>query len=314
MNESDSFSTALVWLEAGHSVAIATVISTWGSAPRVAGSHLFVRADGLFTGSVSGGCIEGEVIAEAQALLASPGIKRLDYGISDAMAWEVGLACGGRISVLVQPVRDEFFPIDLLHAIVSENMAGRPLTISTDMANGMSRTWVGSLPKRATEAAGYFLNPYFPPRKLVISGAVHIAQALAPMAMMAGYTVRIIDPRTAFANPARFVGVDLETAWPDEALAALPPDSQTAVVALSHDPKLDDPALIAALNSPAFYIAALGSRKNHASRLERLALQGFDAETLARIHGPAGLPIGAVSPAEIAVSILAQMTATLHGV
>jgi xanthine dehydrogenase accessory factor len=154
----------------------------------------------------------------------------------------------------------------------------------------------------------YFVQVLNPPLRLIIIGAVHIAQALAPMAGLLGYDVTIVDPRRAFASDARFPTVRLHEGWPDEALTELRPDSRTAIVALSHDPKLDDPALTAALASPAFYIGALGSRKSQAKRLERLAEAGLDATTLTRIRGPVGLPIGAVTPAEIAVSILAEMT------
>ncbi len=157
-----------------------------------------------------------------------------------------------------------------------------------------------------------FLQVFNPPLRLVLVGAVHIAQALAPMAALAGYAVTIVDPRRAFATDSRFPDVALLDDWPDEALETLAPDRRTAVVTLSHDPKLDDPALAVALRSRAFYIAALGSRRTHAKRLERLREAGFTEAELARIHGPAGLDIGAVSPAEIAVSILAQMTAVLR--
>ena len=157
-----------------------------------------------------------------------------------------------------------------------------------------------------------FLQVFNPPLRLIVIGAVHIAQALAPMAALAGYHVTVVDPRRAFATDDRFPEVAMRTDWPDEALAALAPDRRTAVVALTHDPKIDDPGLDAALRSEAFYVAALGSRRTHAGRLERLKGLGHDAAALARIHGPAGLGIGAVSPAEIAVSVLAEMTRALR--
>lgn len=157
-----------------------------------------------------------------------------------------------------------------------------------------------------------FLQVFNPPLRLVVIGAVHIAQALAPMAALAGYHVTVIDPRRAFATDSRFPEVAMTTDWPDEAMAALAPDRRTAVVALTHDPKLDDPGLDVALKSEAFYIAALGSRRTHAGRLERLKALGHDEAALARLHGPAGLDIGAVSPAEIAISVLAEMTRSLR--
>ena len=163
-----------------------------------------------------------------------------------------------------------------------------------------------------TGAGPVFINVFNPPLRMIIVGAVHIAQMLAPMAAQVGYGVTIIDPRTAWANDQRFPGVTLDTDWPDEAMDHLKPDLSTAVVTLTHDPKLDDPALAAALKSDAFYVGSLGSKKTHAARLERLAGLGFQPHDLARIHGPVGLAIGAKSPAEIAVSILAQVTQVLR--
>ncbi len=158
-----------------------------------------------------------------------------------------------------------------------------------------------------------FINVFNPPLRLLIAGAVHIAQPLARMAALAGYDVTIIDPRRAFATQERFPGVTLLTEWPDAGVAELKPDARTAIVTLTHDPKLDDAALSTALNSDSFYIGCLGSKKTHAARLERLRLAGFEDAALARIHGPVGLAIGAKSPAEIAISILAQLTSTLRG-
>lgn len=161
----------------------------------------------------------------------------------------------------------------------------------------------------AEDAARLFVTAHVPPLRLLVVGAVHIAQPLAPMAALAGYAVTVIDPRAAFATQARFPGVDVRVQWPDEALAQLAPDGRTAVATLSHDPKLDDPTLIAALNSPAFYVGALGSRRTHAKRLDRLRAAGVGETRLSRIHAPIGLAINALTPAEIAVAIVAQMTA-----
>jgi xanthine dehydrogenase accessory factor len=163
-----------------------------------------------------------------------------------------------------------------------------------------------------TERGPLFIQVFNPPLRLIVIGAVHIAQALVPMAGLCGYDVTVVDPRRAFASDSRFPGVDVRQDWPDEALEELKPDARTAVVTLTHDPKLDDPALDVALRSDAFYIAALGSKRTHAARLERLAELGHDPATLARIVGPAGLSIGAVSPAEIALSVMAEMTQVLR--
>ncbi len=287
------------WNAAGHGVALATVIQTWGSAPRRKGAHLAVRDDGLFEGSVSGGCVEGDVISQAIDLIGTKGFAQLDYGVADAQAWEVGLACGGRISVLVQAVDDSRFPPALLDRILSARQAGARVSVATDLATGHS----------AEAAAGDFVNVYEPPLKLAIVGAVHIAQALVPLAVSLGYDVRVVDPRGMFAAAERFAGLDVDPRWPDEALADWGLSAASAVVTLTHDPKLDDPALIAALQSPAFYIGALGSRKTHAARLERLRAAGFGDTDLARIHGPAGLDIRAANPPEIALSVAAQMVA-----
>lgn len=165
-----------------------------------------------------------------------------------------------------------------------------------------------------TPHGALFLQVFNPPLRLIVVGAVHITQALAPMAELAGYDVTVVDPRRAFATDERFPGVEVSQDWPDEALERLRPDRRTAIVTLTHDPKLDDPALDVALRSEAFYVAALGSRRTHAARVERLRQLGHDEAAIARIHGPAGLDIGAVSPAEIAISVLAEMTRVLrHG-
>jgi xanthine dehydrogenase accessory factor len=287
------------WRGKGHGLALATVVRTWGSAPRRVGSLLLVRDDGLFEGSVSGGCVEGAVIAAAQARIGAGGGERLTFGVASETAWEVGLACGGEIAILVQAIDDSGFPPALLDRLAAERAAGRAVTLATDFATG--RTVEGD--------AGDFVHRFDPPLRLMLVGAVHIAQALAPLATALGHQVLIVDPRGAFAAGPRFAGFEVDSRWPDEALADWAPDAASAVVTLTHDPKLDDVALAAALRSPAYYIAALGSRKTHAARLERLAAQGFGEQDLARIHGPAGLDIGAANPGEIALSVAAQMVA-----
>lgn len=287
------------WAGAGHGLALATVVKTWGSAPRRVGSLLLVRDDGLFEGSVSGGCVEGAVIEAALARMGKGGGELLTFGVSSERAWEVGLACGGEISILVQSVDDSGFPLALLQRLAEARAAGQLLTVAADFASG--RTQAGD--------AGDFVHRFDPPLRLMLVGAVHISQALAPLAASLGHQVQIVDPRGAFAAGPRFAGFEVDARWPDEALEAWRPDAASAVVCLTHDPKLDDVALAVALRSDAFYVAALGSRKSHASRLERLRGQGFSEAELARIHGPAGLDIGAANPAEIAVSVAAQMIA-----
>ncbi len=310
LDDLGTLAAARGWQRDGHGVAIATVIETWGSAPRRKGSHLAIRDDGLFEGSVSGGCVEGDVVTEAQELLAAGGgVRRLDYGVADETAWQVGLACGGRISVLVQRLATDGLSPALVDRLLAAAGTGEAVTLATDIAAGTTR----EIGDSAGGDAGDFVRAYPPPRRVAIIGAVHIAQALVPLAQALGIAPTVIDPRGLFAADTRFAGLALDRRWPDEALAEWQPNAASAVVALTHDPKLDDVALAAALRSPAYYIAALGSRKNHATRLARLAEQGFDAPTLARIHGPAGLAIGAADPGEIALSIAAEMTAAWRG-
>ncbi|MGB5092987.1 MAG: XdhC family protein [Parvibaculum sp.] len=221
---------------------------------------------------------------------------------------------------------------EILEQLVRDRAAKRAVVLATRLSDGIEKclypdetsdkdallqaaSEVLSTDKARLFQAGdgeWFLNGFNPPLRLIIVGAVHIAQPLARFGTLAGYDVSVIDPRTAFATPDRFPDIRLLTDWPDEAMAALQPDTRTAIVTLTHDPKLDDPALIAALRSPCFYIGALGSRKTHAARLARLTAAGFSADELTRIHGPAGLAIGARSPAEIALSIMAQMTESLR--
>jgi len=214
-----------------------------------------------------------------------------------------------------------------LTALLAARAAARPAVLATRLPDGAQHLLPDpSAPPALQEAASqalardesrtekidgesWFLHVHVPPPRLLIVGAVHIAQALAPMAAATGFSVTILDPRTSFATTERFPGVTLAHAWPDEALASLAPDARTAVITLTHDPKLDDPALDRALRTEAFFIGALGSRKTHAARLQRLAALGHTAENLARIRGPVGLPIGAVTAPEIAVSVLAQLVA-----
>jgi xanthine dehydrogenase accessory factor len=244
---------------------------------------------------VSGGCVEGEVIANAAEVIAGGAFRVLRYGVADAAAWEVGLPCGGEIAVMVQPVGETGFPPELFDRVAAAQAAGKALSLATDLATGLTRAG----------ATGDFVNTYPPPRRMLIVGAVQIAQSLAALAVELGFAVTVIDPRARFLTADRFPGIPLDDRWPDEAVAAAAPGPATAVVTLSHDTKIDDPALAAALRSGAGYIAALGSRRSHAARIERLRAMRFDAAALARIEGPAGIDIGALGPAEIALSIAA---------
>ncbi|WNO54444.1 XdhC family protein [Stakelama saccharophila] len=303
MADNDSvLAAARAWQ--GAPMALATVVSTWGSAPRPRGSHMLVHQDGRFEGSVSGGCVETDILATAAEVTAGAPFQLKEYGVADAAAWEVGLPCGGQISVMIQPVSAEGFDPELFDRIREAREAGRSLDVVTDLDSGQSSL-------RPIEGAA-FVNRYDPPRRLLIIGAVQIAQALAGLARELGIATTVIDPRGRFLTEERFPGVTLDDRWPDEAVAAYDPGPAAAVVTLSHDTKIDDPALIEALKRPTGYVAALGSRKSHAARRERLAEAGFAEADLDRIDGPAGIAIGAIGPAEIALSIAAGMVKAFH--
>jgi xanthine dehydrogenase accessory factor len=339
---------ALAWRAAGRKVALATVARTWGSSPRPAGSKLAVNDAAEFVGSVSGGCIEGAVIQDALEVMDSGASRMLAFGVSDETAWEVGLACGGKVEVFVEAVAPEAgrgIARDVLDELLAARRAHRQVVLATPLdgsahrlvALEVSRGSGGSDPggpgdpgdplgaavaqvaqrdrAEVVELAGgaVLLEPHLAPLRLIVVGAVHVAQPLAEMAALAGFAVTIVDPRRAFATAARFPRQELVVRWPDVAIAELAPDARTAVVTLTHDPKLDDPALIAALGSPAFYVGCLGSKKTHAARRDRLGERGVAPAALDRLRGPVGLRIGARTPAEIAVSILAEIIGSLRG-
>lgn len=315
---------ALAFTVPGKGAALATVIETWGSAPRQAGSQLAISGEGEMIGSVSGGCVEGAVITEALDALADRKSRVLTFGVTDETAFAAGLACGGTIRVLVEPVGDgaEALPDAMLATLTEARAAPRALAVVTSPDN-----WTRALVEPGADPAidarfrsdrsgmeedGRFIAVHNPPLRLIVIGAVHIAQPLLAIARTCGYAPTLIDPRAAFGSEARFPGETILDDWPDEALAKLAPDARTAIVTLTHDPKLDDPAIRAALTSPAFYLGCLGSSRTHAKRVDRLTEAGFTPDQIAKIHAPVGLDIGAKTPAEIAVSVMAQITATLR--
>ena len=311
--------TALKWHYAGRRAALATVVETWGSAPRRVGAQLVIAGDGRIEGSVSGGCVEGAVIVEALEAIDEGEARLLEFGVSDEDAFAVGLACGGTIRVLVEPI-GQVFPEPTLEELVEARSRREPVTYEVNVETGhraLRRNVYADrlrMDKSGFEEDGQtFVAVHNPPLRLIVVGAVHIAQALVPMARIAGYDPAIVDPREAFASDARFPGETILTDWPDEALEKLGLDSRTALVLLTHDPKLDDPSLQVALDAGVFYIGALGSTRTHAKRVERMKRTGFSEVQIGRIHGPVGLDIGAASPSEIAIAILAQMTAVLRG-
>ncbi|EEE38576.1 XdhC/CoxI family protein [Rhodobacteraceae bacterium KLH11] len=311
--------TALSWYRAGKGAALATVVETWGSAPRRVGAQLVIAGDGRIEGSVSGGCVEGAVIVEALEAIEEGEARLLEFGVSDDDAFAVGLACGGTIRILVEPV-GKVLPEPMLAELVAARARREPLAYEVNVETGHralrrnAHTARLRMDRSGFEEDGQtFIAVHNPPLRLIVVGAVHIAQALVPMARIAGYDPAIVDPREAFASDARFPGETILTDWPDEAVAKLGLDTRTALVLLTHDPKLDDPALQAALTAGVFYIGALGSTRTHAKRVERMKQAGFSDAQIGRIHGPVGLDIGAAGPSEIAVAILAQMTAVLRG-
>ena len=325
-SEGSLVNKALEWTESGYEVALATVISTWGSSPRPVGSQLIIRDDNLFEGSVSGGCIEGEVVAEGLRVIRNENVKTLEFGIADAAAWEAGLACGGQVQVFVQKITSN------LKVMLSDlNLAQKKkqaMAVLIDLSSGEaqlkenrdhgSEDLVRCFTNDESRLISFdgndrvFAHILNPPLRLFIIGAVHIAQVLSKMATQTGYEVVVIDPRDTWAEAVRFPDITIDKRWPSTALEELSPNSRTAVVTLCHDPKLDDPALLVALDSDAFYIGSLGSRKTHWKRIERLKGEGVSDELLARIKAPVGLNIGARTPAEIALSIMGQVTEVLR--
>lgn len=314
---------ALDWHRAGRGAVLASVVETWGSAPRQPGSQLVIGGDGQIMGSVSGGCVEGAVVTEALEALAEGRARVLSFGVSDETAFSLGLACGGTIRVLVEPV-GAVLPEPLLAELVAARAGRQALAYAAEL-HGPGRRLVRGpgdplwpqvaerlRADRSGVEGGWFLAVQNPALRMVIVGAVHIAQPLCQMARACGYDITLIDPRAAFGSAERFPGERIVEDWPDEALAALAPDARTAVITLTHDPKLDDPAIRAALAAPVFYLGCLGSPRTHARRVERLLAAGLPAEALARLHAPVGLDIGAKTPAEIAVSIMAQVTQALR--
>lgn len=308
---------ALEWHRAGRGAALATVVETWGSAPRRVGAQMVVSGDGQIEGSVSGGCVEGAVMVEALEALEDGKGRLLEFGVSDGDAFAVGLACGGTIRVLVEPV-GAVMSGDVLAELVTARAERRAVAYVCDpKAGGGALVHDGfadrfRMDRSGLEEDGRFVAIHNPPLRVAVVGAVHIAQAFLPMARIAGFDPILVDPRSAFGSEARFPGETILEDWPDEAMEQIGLDARTALVLLTHDPKLDDPALHIALRSEVFYIGALGSKRTHAGRVARLTEAGYSAKEIARIHGPVGLDIGAAGPAEIAVSILSEMIQVLR--
>jgi xanthine dehydrogenase accessory factor len=310
---------ARAWLEAGRPVAMATVIETWGSAPVRAGGQLVIASVEEFQGSVSGGCVEADVIAAALDVIETGRPQTLSFGVADETAWRAGLACGGKIRVHVarlDPKTDLAFVEKLDTAVAART----PIVVATRLADGERNIFdatTATTPQLAEalrrgksaldDDAETFLHSYTPPPRVIIVGATHIAQHLAAMATASGYDVKVLDPRSAFASPTRFNPSQIVAGWPDDVFARLAADPFSAIVTLTHVDHIDDEALSIALKSPCRYIGSLGSRKTHAKRVARLKSAGFSDADIARIHAPVGVDIGAETPGEIATSILAEI-------
>ena len=307
---------ALAWKRAGHAVTLVTVVETWGSAPRPPGALLAVRDDGVVSGSVSGGCVEDDLIARTKAELqgraaapktdacATP--STIAYGVTKEEAARFGLPCGGTLRLVQEPLREVDWVEQLLRRTAAHELVARTLWLATGAV-----TLAAAQRGRAMTFDGQSLTTVFGPKwRLLLVGAGQLSLAVAQMATMLDFEVMICDPRDEYAATLNLatLGVRRVPGMPDDAVRALRPDAHTAVVALSHDPKLDDMALMEALKSGAFYVGALGSRRNQAARKQRLA-EHFEVTPaeLARLHGPVGLPIGARTPGEIAGSVVAQM-------
>lgn len=326
------------WREGNSSIALATVIQTWGSSPRRAGAKMAITPDGKITGSVSGGCVEGAVFEEGVGVLKANQPKLLHFGVADETAWDVGLACGGSIDIFVEPLNTELFKAlrtvlteektAVLVTVVkgsNESLGHEMLVLADDDVTGTlgddldegalklaKETLAGGESRRVmlNENVEVFMEVVLPPPTLIAVGGVHITIALMALAKTLGYRTVVVDPRSAFGNEDRFPNVDqLITLWPDEAFQQIPITRSTAVAMLTHDPKLDDPALTIALPSSAFYVGALGSKTTQAKRRQRLMDDGLTEEHLDRLYGPIGLRIGAGTPEEIAMSIMAEIVA-----
>lgn len=303
--------TARDWVAGGHRVVLATVIRTWGSAPRPIGALSAIRGDGMVVGSVSGGCVEDDMIDRVKSgKLADSLPTTTQYGVSAEEAQRFGLPCGGTLELVLEPLSAGSGLDELLVRIERHELVLRRLDMKTGRATTTSAKWQDQL-----VFDGATLTTVYGPRwRLLIIGAGQLSTYLAQMAQALDYQITICDPREEYTETFDVPGVTLKRCMPDDVVTEMNLDGHSAVVTLTHDPKLDDMALLEALKSPAFYIGAIGSRKNNDARRKRLAEFDLSQEEIARLHGPVGLRIGSKTPPEIAVAILAEMTAIRNGV
>jgi xanthine dehydrogenase accessory factor len=303
--------TAEGWRKSGHKAALGTIVKTWGSAPRPVGAMVAIRDDGQIVGSVSGGCVEDDLVDKVkERLAAAKKPELLTYGITNEDATRWGLPCGGTLQLVVEPVGDKSGLGELLEKIGAQQLVKRRVEMDSGRATLEPGRWQDVL-----EFDGKVLSAVHGPRwRLILIGAGQLTRYLAEMAKMLDYQVIVVDPREEYAAGWDLHGVKLDRGMPDDVVRELNLDGHSAVVALTHDPKLDDLALMEALKSAAFYVGAIGSKKNNDARRERLKEFDVSADEIARLRGPVGLYIGSKTPPEIAVAIMAEMTAVRYGV
>ena len=299
------------WFKDGHKVVLATIVDTWGSSPRPPGAMLAIRGDGQVAGSVSGGCVEDDLIAkikENSLSIAKPTLTV--YGVTKAEAQKFGLPCGGTLKIVLEPLTKDSMLGELLERVERQELTKRTLNMET----GEVKLGFASRDDVLTADEKFLSTLHGPRWRLLIIGAGQLSEYIAQMAEALDYYVTVCDPRSEYSAGWSVEGSTLTKEMPDDVVNAMNVDVHTAVIAVTHDPKLDDLALMEALKSPAFYVGALGSRVNSSQRRKRLALFDLTENELDRLHGPVGLRIGGKTPPEIAVSIMAEMTAVRHGV
>jgi len=302
--------TAEKWRRDGRRAVLGTIVKTWGSAPRPVGAMVAVRDDGQIVGSASGGCVEDDLVEKTRKLLEKDTPQVLTYGVTNEEATRWGLPCGGTLQLVIEPLAEHSGIAELLKRIEARELVRRRLDMESGRATLESGRWQDVL-----EFDGRTLSSVHGPRwRLVLIGAGQLTRYLAEMANMLDYHVTVVDPREEYANGWDLAAVPLDRGMPDDVVREMNLDGHSAVVALTHDPKLDDLALMEALKSAAFYVGAIGSKKNNDARRERLKEFDVSAGEIARLRGPVGLYIGSKTPPEIAVAILAEMTAVRHGV
>ena len=304
-SDQEVLQTAHEWLRHGHEVALVTVLKTWGSSPRPPGSLMVMRRDSIHTGSVSGGCVEEDLVQRYRDQQLSDNYPtQVDYGVNRSDATRFGLPCGGRLALLVEKINDISQMQQLIDTLQQQQLIARRVDLQTGQV-----TLEAADAEQDFEYSNHSVRKVLGPRwHMLLIGAGHLSHYVSQMALMLGYRVIVCDPREEYAQNWQVEGAELTTLMPDDAVQQYAQQARSIVVALTHDPKLDDMALLDALDSPAFYVGAIGSKRNCELRRQRLKELGLSAGQIQRLHAPVGLPIGSHTPAEIAVSILAEIT------